>query len=242
MNNGAKGGEAPRKAGARILVIEDDPDMVMGLRDNLQFEGYQVTAAASGEEGLRAALKEEPQVILLDVMLPGIDGFEVCQRLRAKGIKSPILMLTARGQEIDKVRGLELGADDYITKPFGLRELLARIKAALRRFQSEDAPPPPSEVEIGAVRVSFLAGKILRGKRSLPLGHYEAEILRILMAAEGQVVDRARMLSAVWGLDNEPLNRSVDNHIVSLRRKIEEDAARPRHILTVHGFGYKFVP
>ncbi len=238
-----KSAENARKAGARILVIEDDPDMAMGLRDNLQFEGYQVTAAASGEDGLRSALKEAPQLVLLDVMLPGIDGFEVCQRLRAKGIKAPIIMLTARGQEIDKVRGLELGADDYITKPFGLGELLARIKAALRRVQAaEEAPEPPREVEVGAVRVSFLSGKIVRGKRSFPLGHYEAEILRILMAEEGRVVDRARILSQVWGLENEPLNRSVDNHIVSLRRKVEEDPARPRHILTVHGFGYKFVP
>jgi DNA-binding response OmpR family regulator len=237
------GGDATGAAG-RILVVEDDPDMSMGLRDNLQFEGYAVTLAGTGEEGLRLALDVRPQLILLDVMLPGIDGFEVCRRLRAKGIAAPILMLTARGQEIDKVRGLELGADDYITKPFGVRELLARIKAALRRSQIAEAreEAAPAEVTIGTARVSFLAGTIARGRRELPMGHYESEILRMLMAVPGKVIERSTILLEVWGLENEPMNRSVDNHIVSLRRKIEEDPARPRHIVTVHGFGYKFVP
>jgi len=227
---------------AKILVIEDEPDMAMGLRDNLQFEGYQVAVAPDGEHGIAQALQIRPQIILLDVMLPGLDGFEVCQRLRRRGIKSPILMLTARGQEIDKVRGLELGADDYITKPFGVRELLARIKAALRRWRQEDGPETAREVQIGTARVSFLEGRVVRGKKETPLGHYEAEILRILLAEPGEVVDRAKILAHVWGLENEPMNRSVDNHIVSLRRKIEENPGKPRHILTVHGFGYKFVP
>jgi DNA-binding response OmpR family regulator len=235
--------EAATRGKPVVLVIEDEPDLAMGLRDNLQFEGYQVTVAADGEAGLRAAMQLRPQLVLLDVMLPGVDGFEVCRRLRAKGLRAPILILTARGQEIDKVRGLELGADDYITKPFGVRELLARIKAALRRARVEDeAREPPEEVQVGPARVSFMTGKVFRGRREQVLGHYEAEILRILMGEEGQVVDRARILSSVWGLENEPMNRSVDNHIVSLRRKIEEDPTRPRHILTVHGMGYKFVP
>ncbi len=239
MKRGDPSGRSPMK----ILIIEDEPDMAMGLKDNLQFEGYQVTVAADGEAGLRAALSFHPQLILLDVMLPGMDGFEVCRRLRQKGVRDPILMLTARGQEIDKVRGLELGADDYVTKPFGVRELLARIKAALRRARAaEDAVQPPSEVQIGPARVSFLSGKIVRGRRELPLGHYEAEILRILMSERGQAVDRSRILSLVWGVENEPMNRSVDNHVVSLRRKLEQDPTRPQHILTVHGFGYKFVP
>ena len=228
--------------GARILVVEDEPDMAMGLRDNLQFEGYQVETAPDGEKGLDAAARIRPHLILLDVMLPGIDGFEVCRRLRARGVKAPILMLTARGQEIDKVRGLELGADDYITKPFGVRELLARIKAALRRARDDDAPEAVAEAAIGTVKVNFVAGKIIRGRKEFALGYYEAEIIKMLVAAPGQVIDRARILSAVWGLENEPMNRSVDNHIVSLRRKIEEDPAKPRHILTVHGFGYKFAP
>ncbi len=237
-----KGNESVKKGGSKVLIVEDEPDMAMGLRDNLQFEGYEVTVAADGEEGIRSALQVRPHLILLDVMLPGMDGFEVCRLLRAKGIKAPILMLTARGQEIDKVRGLELGADDYITKPFGVRELLARIKAALRRAHASEAEEPPEEIAIGSARVSFLAGKITRGRRELPLGHYESEILKMLMAEKGRVVDRARILSDVWGLENEPMNRSVDNHIVSLRRKIEDDPADPRHIITVHGFGYKFVP
>jgi DNA-binding response OmpR family regulator len=228
--------------GARILVVEDDPDMAMGLRDNLKFEGYVVTVAASGEKGLEAALANTPHLILLDVMLPGIDGFEVCRRLRAQGVKAPILMLTARGQEFDKVRGLELGADDYITKPFGLGELLARIKAALRRVKLDGEAEQQEEVRIGDVKVNFLAAKVIRGRKELPLGHYETEILRLLLAEAGRVVDRTRILSAVWGLENEPMNRSVDNHVVSLRRKIEDDPTAPRHILTVHGFGYKFVP
>ncbi len=237
-----KGNGPAKKNGPLILIIEDDPDMAMGVRDNLQFEGYQVEVASSGEEGLKTALAIRPQLILLDVMLPGIDGFEVCRRLRSKGIKAPILMLTARGQEIDKVRGLELGADDYITKPFGVRELLARIKAALRRIPSEKEQEIPGEMRIGSVQISFLTGKVLRGRREIPLGHYESEILRMLVSETGQVVERARILSEIWGLGNEPNNRSVDNHVVSLRRKIEEDPTDPRHILTVHGFGYKFVP
>jgi two-component system alkaline phosphatase synthesis response regulator PhoP len=238
-----KKGEPQGRGPAKILIIEDEPDMAMGLRDNLQFEGYQVTVAVDGESGLRAALSIRPQLILLDVMLPGIDGFEVCRRLRQKEVRCPILMLTARGQEIDKVRGLELGADDYVTKPFGVRELLARIMAALRRTRAREVEAQPaSEVQIGSARVSFLTGKIIRGRRELPLGHYEAEILKILMSDSGQAVDRGRILSLVWGLEKEPMNRSVDNHIVSLRRKLEDDPTRPRHVLTVHGLGYKFVP
>ncbi len=239
-----KAHESMRKPAAKILIVEDEPDLAMGLRDNLQFEGYQVTVARDGESGLRLAVQIRPTLILLDVMLPGIDGFEVCRRMRGKGILAPILMLTARAQEIDKVRGLELGADDYITKPFGVRELLARIKAALRRdaLSQSGQNPNAEDLAIGSARVSFLAGKVHRGRKEVPLGHYEAEILKILVAEAGQVVDRARILSEVWGVDNEPMNRSVDNHIVSLRRKIEDDPEKPRHLLTVHGFGYKFVP
>jgi DNA-binding response OmpR family regulator len=225
-----------------ILVIEDEPDMAMGLRDNLEFEGYEVLTAEDGERGLKLALKAEPRCILLDVMLPGMDGFETCRRMRKRGIKAPILMLTARGQEIDKVRGLELGADDYITKPFGVKELVARIRAALRR-----SPPPPSApkeqvVQIGKAKVCFLTARVLKGKEEIPLGHYESQILRMLYDRAGEVLERENLLSEIWGLENEPMNRSVDNHVVSLRRKIEENPSSPRHLLTVHGFGYKLVP
>ena len=233
---------AAERSAARILVIEDEPHMAMGLRDNLQFEGYQVTVCGDGETGLKTAQQIKPQLILLDVMLPGIDGFEVCRRLRDKGVLAPILMLTARGQEIDKVRGLELGADDYIAKPFGVRELLARIKAALRRSRAQGDPDVPQALAIGSAQISLVHSRVVRGKKEHPLGHYESEILKLLWRERGQVVDRARLLSEVWGLENEPMNRSVDNHIVSLRRKVEADPAKPAHILTVHGFGYKLVP
>jgi len=224
----------------KILIIEDEPDMAMGLRDNLEFEGYEVLVTSTGEKGLQLASKEKPSCVLLDLMLPGIDGYEVCHQLRKAGFRAPIIMLTARGQEIDKVRGLELGADDYVTKPFGLRELLARIKAVLRRtLESEDVP---EAVKIGKVEVHFPTGKALRGKKELTLGYYEVEVLKMLLCHQGQVVERKDILREIWGLENEPMNRSVDNHVVSLRRKIEEDPTNPQHILTVHGFGYKLVP
>lgn len=225
----------------KVLVIEDEPDMAMGLRDNLEFEGYEVLTASSGEEGVQLAAKEKLACILLDVMLPGMDGFETCQRLRRQGARVPIIMLTARGQEIDKVRGLELGADDYMTKPFGLRELLARIRAVLRRAGSAASTDSADEVKIAKARISFSAGRITRGKKEMSLGYYEGEILKVLLENAGNVVARKHLLKEIWGLENEPMNRSVDNHVVSLRRKIEEDPVNPRHLLTVHGFGYKVV-
>ncbi len=226
----------------KILVVEDEPDMAMGLRDNLQFEGYDVIMAHDGEAGLDLALKEKPVLVLLDVMMPKLDGFEVCRLLRENLFRSPILMLTARGQEIDKVRGLELGADDYITKPFGVRELLARIKAALRRNEmSQSQEAVTSELQIGTAIVSFENNMITRGKEKHPMGHYEGEILKMMLDQKGDVIDRGTLLKEIWGLENEPMNRSVDNHIVSLRRKLEEDPTKPEHIITVHGFGYKLV-
>jgi DNA-binding response OmpR family regulator len=216
--------------------------MAMGLRDNLEFEGYKVVTTASGEEGIDIARRESPHCILLDVMLPGIDGFEVCRRMRQGGVRVPILMLTARGQEIDKVRGLELGADDYITKPFGVKELAARIHAALRRSNGGTQQLSLEEVRIGRARICFTTGRVIRGKKELPLGHYESQILRMLYDRPGQVLSRKELLAEIWGLENEPMNRSVDNHIVSLRRKLEDNPSAPKHLLTVHGFGYKLVP
>jgi DNA-binding response OmpR family regulator len=224
----------------KVLVVEDEPDMAMGIRDNLEFEGYDVVTAGDGERGLAAAAKDKFACILLDVMLPGIDGFATCHRLRKAGVRVPIIMLTARGQEIDKVRGLELGADDYVTKPFGLKELLARIRAVIRRAGTQ-AADSGDEVRIGQARVVFSTGRITRGKKELSLGYYEGEILKMLIRLQGVVVERKEILKEIWGLENEPMNRSVDNHVVSLRRKIEEDPTDPRHILTVHGFGYKLV-
>ena len=225
----------------KVLIVEDEPDMAMGIKDNLEFEGYEVLTAGTGEAALEILQKENPACVLLDIMLPGIDGFETCQRMRRGGFRSPIVMLTARGQEIDKVRGLELGADDYITKPFGLRELLARIHAVLRRADYQAARKVPDEIKVGKSLVCFSKGRVVRGRKEVTLGYYESEILKTLYEKQGQVVERKDILSEIWGLDNEPMNRSVDNHVVSLRRKIEEDAREPRHLLTVHGFGYKLV-
>ncbi len=214
--------------------------MAMGIRDNLEFEGYEVVTAPDGEKGLALAGKERFACVLLDVMLPGIDGFETCHRLRKAGVRVPIIMLTARGQEIDKVRGLELGADDYITKPFGLQELLARIRAVIRRA-GNTVTEPAQEIKIGQARICFSTGRVQRGRREQSLGYYECEILKMLLRLQGTVVDRKEILKEIWSLENEPMNRSVDNHVVSLRRKIEEDPTNPRHIITVHGFGYRLV-
>jgi DNA-binding response OmpR family regulator len=225
----------------KVLIIEDEPDMAMGLRDNLEFEGYEVFTAGTGELGLELARKERLSCIILDLMLPGIDGYETCHRLRKGGTRCPIIMLTARGQEIDKVRGLELGADDYVTKPFGLKELLARVKAVLRRSGAGESLDFPEETKIDKTRVNLRTGRVVRGRDEHSLGYYECEILKLLLKRVGEVVERRLLLSEIWGLENEPTNRSVDNHIVSLRRKIEADPTRPRHVLTVHGLGYKLV-
>lgn len=225
---------------ANILIIEDEPDLAMGLRDNLEFEGHKVAHGATGAEGLKLLGKVPPQLVLLDIMLPDMDGFEVCRKIRDSGYTQPIIMLSARSQEIDKVRGLELGADDYVTKPFGLRELLARINAALRR--SEQAPiGGRSSFSVGECTIDLVRQKVVRGGKETPLGYYESEILRILHEHVGQAVPRAELLERIWGAGVYPADRTVDNHIVSLRRKIEPDAKNPSHILTAHAVGYKLV-
>jgi two-component system alkaline phosphatase synthesis response regulator PhoP len=225
---------------ARILVAEDEKDMAMGLRDNLEFEGYQVLTAADGEAALAAATQQNPDLILLDLMMPKMDGLEVCRRVRDAGFRYPILMLTAKSQEIDVVRGLEAGADDYIVKPFSVRELLARVKSALRRT---DAGKGLSRtMRIGQATVDIVKGKVERGGQTFTLGHFELEILKMLVEHAETAVDRNKILDVIWGLEGFPANRTVDNHIVSLRRKIEPDPKQPRHIITVHSIGYKFLP
>ena len=225
----------------KILVIEDEPDLAMGLRDNLEFEGYTVFIAHNGEDGLDLAVKEQPHCVLLDIMLPGMDGFDTCHAIRKKNIRAPILMLTALSTEVDKVKGLDLGADDYITKPFNLKELMARIRAALRRFEPVLTGKKRRKFKVGRATVLLERSMIQIEDQDIPLGHYETQILEMLSQEPGSIIDRQQLLSELWGLDNEPMNRSVDNHIVSLRRKIEEDPKSPRHIITVHGFGYKLV-
>ncbi len=227
---------------AAILVIEDDRSIRAGLLDTLRAKGYSVQTAERGAEGLALFRRELPDLVILDLMLPDMEGFEVCRQLKAPGAPDvPVIILTARGAELDRVRGLELGADDYVTKPFGLKELLARIRAVLRRAGDLGRKDLPDSIQIDKVSVDLVSGRVRRGRREAVLGYYECEILKMLLRNAGEVVPRRDILKEIWELENEPFNRSVDNHIVSLRRKVEEDPSRPRHVLTVHGIGYKLV-
>lgn len=225
---------------ARILIAEDEADLAKGLKDNLQFEGYEVLTAGDGETALNLALKQQPDILLLDIMMPKMDGLEVCKRVRQAGFTIPILMLTAKSQEIDIVRGLEMGADDYVTKPFSIRELLARIKAALRRTGAGKGLA--RVMRIGEATVDLVQGNVERAGETHHLGHFELEILKMLVENSEKPVERNKLLDVIWGLEGFPITRTVDNHIVSLRRKIEPDPKHPRHIVTVHSIGYRFVP
>lgn len=222
-----------------ILVVEDEADLLRGLRDNLAYEGWRVLTAGDGEKGLALAMKEKPDLVILDWMLPGMDGLAVCRELRARGAMVPVVFLTARGQEVDRVLGLEMGADDYVTKPFSVRELVARVKAILRR--AAGTASRPAKFTIGDLEVDADAFTAKRGKKTIELGRYEAEILRLLAQRKGQVVSRNDILNEVWGVDAYPTDRTVDNYIVKLRQKIERDPKTPRLLLTVHGAGYKVV-
>lgn len=226
----------------KILIVEDEPQMRMGLRDNLEFEGYTVDTAEDGRVGLDKILANPYDLILLDVMMPHLSGFDVCKKAREKGIRTPVIMLTAKGEEIDKVLGLELGADDYITKPFSLRELLARIKAVLRRIgESGNTADPGGEVTIGNLTVDFSTYDAFVNDQAEPMTHKEFELLKYLWQHQGQTVSRDELLNEVWGYEEFPTTRTVDNFILKLRKRIESDPARPRFILTVHGIGYKLV-
>jgi DNA-binding response OmpR family regulator len=224
---------------SRILIVDDEPEIVRGLEDNLRFEGYQTSTASDGREALTVAAREAPDLILLDIMMPGLSGWDVCRALRGQGIDVPIIMLTARAEEGDRVRGLELGADDYITKPFSLRELLARVRAVLRR------PGPRHKVEefaFGDTRVRPRGRQAFRAGREVGLTRKEFELLVYLLEHRGEVVTRERLLDEVWGYERFPTTRTVDTHILRLRRKFEADPDRPAFILTVHGQGYRFAP
>jgi len=225
---------------ARILVVEDEQDMQFVLSDNLETEGYETDVTASGREAVGKALSGEYALVLLDIMLPDINGVEVCKLIRAENATIPIVILTAKGEEIDKVVGLEVGADDYVTKPFSIRELLARIKAALRRA-GQLHPEGLRECTIGKVAVSFARHEITVDERTERLTRYESDLLHFLVANRGQVVPRDRILREVWGLDPTPGNRTVDNYIARLRGRIESDPSHPQYILTVHGKGYRLV-
>lgn len=223
----------------KILIIEDEPDMVLGLRDNLEYEGFEVLAANDGEAGLQCALNERPDLILLDVMLPKLSGLDVCRSLRRQGIETPIIMLTARGQEIDKVVGLELGADDYVTKPFGLRELLARVRAHLRRATKRLTSD--ETWRFGDLEVDFRKYQALKCGKPLEMSAREFELLKYFSQHRGETITRDQLLDEVWGYNNFPLTRTVDNHIARLRQKIEANPADPQFIITVHRVGYKFL-
>jgi len=224
---------------AKILVVEDEPNMVAGLRDNFEFEGYQVITARDGVEGLQRALEESPDLVVLDVMMPRMSGLEVCKQLRAKRGSIPIIMLTARGQEVDKVVGLELGADDYVTKPFSIRELLARVKAVLRR--TSVLPKEQDRRSFGEVEVDLRKCRVLRSGKSIDISSKEFELLKYFIVHSGETLSRDRLLEDVWGYDNYPTTRTVDTHLVRLRQKLEPDPEQPQYFLTVHGTGYRFV-
>ncbi len=222
----------------KILIVEDEEAILMALEDNLRLEGYEAESAVNGEEGLSIAKSGKYELIILDIMLPRMDGFEVCKRLRQAGIMTPILMLTAKSQEIDKVLGLELGADDYVTKPFSPRELLARVKALLRR--SQQVREGVSETTFGDVEVDFTRYEVNKRGRPVYLTALEFSLLHFFVQNEGQVLRRDSILDAVWGKDVYIQPRTVDKHIAELRKKIEDDPSSPKHFIGVRGVGYKF--
>ncbi len=224
---------------SRIIVVEDDPAISRGLVDNLRFESHEVTACADGQEGYRLIVEHPPDLVVLDLMLPGLSGYEICRRLRDGGSAVPILMLTARSDEADRVLGLDLGADDYVTKPFSIREVLARVRALLRRAQR-----PTREIEelrTEDVVVDFRKYEVTKAGQRLDMTRKEFGLLRLLASRAGEVLTRDELLNEVWGYDAVPTTRTVDNHIASLRAKLEKDPARPLHLQTVHGVGYKWV-
>src|SRR6516162_8103148 len=235
----ARAANSPSHFRYKILVVEDEPNMVAGLRDNFEFEGYQVITARDGVEGLQKALDESPDLVVLDVMMPRMSGLEVCKQLRAKRGSIPIIMLTARGQEVDKVVGLELGADDYVTKPFSIRELLARVKAVLRRAQT--LPKEQDRYTFGDVEVDLRSYQVRRGGQPVEFSSTEFELLKHFLCHSGETMSRDRLLDEVWGYENFPTTRTVDAHIVRIRQKLEPVPEHPRFFLTVHGVGYKFV-
>jgi DNA-binding response OmpR family regulator len=221
----------------RILIIEDELPMRTALQDVLEAEGYRALTAADGESGLQRALAEKPDLILLDVMMPKLDGYAVCAELRRLAIPVPILMLTAKGQVEDRVAGLDVGADDYLVKPFSTEELLARVRALLRRAQRQTKAA--TVLALGEVRIDVVKQTALRGKKALHLTAKEFAMLRLMAESPGEPISRERFLDAVWGYTAFPTTRTVDNHIASLRSKIERDPELPRWIHTVHGVGYK---
>ncbi|MEM7588033.1 MAG: response regulator transcription factor [Acidobacteriota bacterium] len=224
----------------RILLVEDEPSLQLTLSDRLISEGYQVATADDGETGLTRATEEAFDLVILDIMLPRKNGLDVCRDLRQRGLQMPILMLTAKGQVIDKVVGLKLGADDYLTKPFDMMELMARIESLLRRARTPIAPAAGSYV-FGDVRADFRRAEVTREGHDVDLSALELKLLQYFVEHRGDVLSRDRLLDEVWGYDATPYTRTVDVHVASLRQKLETKPSRPQFIITVHGQGYKFV-
>jgi DNA-binding response OmpR family regulator len=222
---------------SRILVVEDNPDLAFGLRNNLEIEGYEVEVAADGPSGLARARRGRPDLVILDLMLPGLDGFRVLRSLRGEGLQMPVLVLTARGEETDKVRGLKLGADDYVTKPFGLLELLARVEALLRRRGG--GAPRAAPDRFGSIEVDRATRTVTRAGRAVELAPKEYDLLLALLDRDGAVASRLDLMRQVWGYSDAIVSRTVDTHVAELRRKLEADPARPEHILTARKVGYR---
>lgn len=228
------------QAKIRILIIEDEPDIARGLTDALEFEGFEVFSANLGREGLKLVRERGPDLVILDLMLPDINGFSVCEQIRQHNMLTPVIMLTARSQESDKIRGLEVGADDYVTKPFSVGELVARIHAVFRRLHR--APAGDEQVNLGSAMVNLRKHELTRNKKVHQLTFYEVEIVKLLAERGGEPVSRDEILEKIWGVSGYGSSRSVDNCIVKLRKKLEDDPANPRHIVTIYGMGYKLLP
>ena len=230
--------------GERILIVEDERAVARGLEYGLKAEGFTVLLAETGNRGIEIAREQSPHLILLDIRLPDLNGFDVCRELRRLGLRQPILMVTARDEEVDRILGLELGADDYIIKPFSLRELMARVRAALRRAYGELANAPEmSKIGFGEIEIDLESMQVLRSGQQIILTPTEFRLLRLLATTPGQVFSREQMIEMVWGYDSEiGSDRTVDVHMCHLREKLEDDPANPRWLLTARGFGYKFQP
>ena len=223
-----------------ILVIEDEPAMALGIADALEFEGFRVVSASTGKQGMALARHEKPNAVLLDLMLPDVNGYQVCEEIRRYDAFVPIIMLTARSQEADKIRGLDAGADDYMTKPFSPGELVARLRALFRR--ASRPTETATTFKIGGASINVTSHSLTRGRQSEQLSFYEVELLRLLHERVGQPVSREEILNKIWGVEANPTNRTIDNFVVKLRKKIEKQPEKPKHILTVYGYGYKLVP
>lgn len=221
-----------------ILIIEDDISILRGLKDNLEYEGYRVITETNGKKGLELAMEKSVGLLLLDIMLPGLNGYEICRKIKKEKPGLPIIMITARGSEMDKVSGLDTGADDYITKPFSLPELLARIRAAFRR--TKDESEFPEIYSFGNIRLNFKKLQAFAGVKEISLSAREFALMKYLISHEGKAIHRHDLLNEVWGYEAMPTTRTVDNFILDLRKKLEEDPSKPKHILSVRGVGYRF--